>query len=170
VELTLPTGADRVEARLYYQTTSREYIEFLRDEIQGTADTLTSPTPSGLSEAYIVQTDPFFAALRAWGETIWQLWEHNRNVPGAAPILMTEAAYDVPPPGGCIPGLVLSGATVDSAQTFTACDVLTAGPDFHVISPGDLTLRAGARIVLRDGFSVGAGARFRAVIDPGLLP
>jgi len=170
VELTLPTGGDRVEVRLYYQTTSREYIEFLRDEIQGIADTLTSPTPSGQSEAYIVQTEPFFTALRAWGETIWQLWEHNRNVPGATPILMVEADYDVPPSGGCTPDLVLSGTTVDSTQTFTACDVLTAGPDFQVIASGDLTFRAGARIVLRNGFSVGAGARFRAVIDPGLLP
>ena len=29
---TIPAGAARVEARLYYQTTSKEYIEFLRDE------------------------------------------------------------------------------------------------------------------------------------------
>jgi hypothetical protein len=29
---TIPAGAARVETRLYYQTTSKEYIEFLRDE------------------------------------------------------------------------------------------------------------------------------------------
>jgi hypothetical protein len=29
---------------------------------------------------------------------------------------------------------------------------------------------AAQRTDLRDGFSVGAGARFQAVIDPGLLP
>src|SRR5690606_5072096 len=42
VELTVPAGAERVEIRLYYQTTSREYIEFLRDQINGVADTLPS--------------------------------------------------------------------------------------------------------------------------------
>ena len=40
VALTIPAGADAVEVRLYYQTTSREYIEFLRDEINGNGSTL----------------------------------------------------------------------------------------------------------------------------------
>ncbi len=87
VELTVPAGAERVEIRLYYQTTSREYIEFLRDQINGVADTLPS-------EAYIIQNDPFFAQLRAWGDTVWQLWEHNKDVPGAAPVLMVEAVAE----------------------------------------------------------------------------
>ncbi len=33
----IPTGAVRAEARVFYQTTSREYIEFLRDSNQGGA-------------------------------------------------------------------------------------------------------------------------------------
>jgi hypothetical protein len=82
-------GADRVEVRLQYQTTSREYVEFLRDEINGDQNQ-TLP-----STAYIIQTDPFFDQLRAWGDTIWQLWEHNKDLPGAAPILMTEASVDM---------------------------------------------------------------------------
>jgi hypothetical protein len=86
VALTLPSGADLVEVKLYYQTTSREYIEFLRDEINGTGRLTLPPT------AYIAQTDPFFAKLKAWGNTIWQLWTHNMNVPGAAPYLMAQAA------------------------------------------------------------------------------
>ncbi len=93
VDLLLPPGADRVVAQLYYQTTSREFIEFLRDEINGTATTLTSPTPSGESNAYVAQTDPWFAGLAAWGTTIWDLWDHNKDVPGAAPFLMTEAEW-----------------------------------------------------------------------------
>ncbi len=91
VSLTLPAGATRIEARLYYQTTSREYVEFLRDEINGNATSLTSPTPSGEAKAYVAQTDPFFMQLAAWGDTIWQLWEHNKNVPGASPIEMTRS-------------------------------------------------------------------------------
>ena len=90
VELTLPRGADRIEFRLYYQTTSREYIEFLRDEIQGTATTLASPTPSGESNAYVAQSDPFFSRLKAWGSTVWNLWINNKDAPGAAPIPIAD--------------------------------------------------------------------------------
>jgi len=97
VSLTILAGADSVEVNLYYQTTSREYIEFLRDEINGTGNlTLSSPTPSGEPEAYVVQTDPFFNQLSAWGDTIWNLWTHNMNVDGAAPFLMTQATVGAP--------------------------------------------------------------------------
>jgi hypothetical protein len=93
VSLTISPGADRVEVNLFYQTTSREYVEFLRNEITNTGSlTLPSPTPSGEPEAYIIQTDPFFSQLRAWGDTIWQLWTHNMNVDGAAPFLMASAS------------------------------------------------------------------------------
>lgn len=81
----LPAGCDSARIRLYYQTTSREYIEFLRDQINGTGK-LTLP-----AEAYVAQTDPFFAKLKAWGDTIWQLWTNNKDVEGASPVLMAEA-------------------------------------------------------------------------------
>jgi hypothetical protein len=81
----LVAGADRIEISLYYQTTSREYVTFLSDEIDGRASTLPP-------EAYVAQSDPFFAGLKAWGETIWRLWKNNRDQPGAAPILMASAA------------------------------------------------------------------------------
>jgi PKD repeat protein len=94
VSMTIPSGADHITVTLYYQTTSREYVEFLRNEINGTGNlTLSSPTPSGEPNAYIIQTDSFFTQLRAWGDTIWQLWEHNMNVPGAAPFLMNQASW-----------------------------------------------------------------------------
>ncbi|HSO26811.1 MAG TPA: hypothetical protein VLS48_01990, partial [Anaerolineales bacterium] len=68
VTLQLPQGAQRVEINLYYQITSREYMEFLRDEINGEGNlTLSSPTLAGEPEAYIVQTDPHFRQLKAWG-------------------------------------------------------------------------------------------------------
>jgi hypothetical protein len=91
VTLTIAPGADSVQVNLYYQTTSREYVEFLRDEINGTGR-LTLP-----AGAYIIQTDPFFAKLKAWGSTIWQLWTHNMNVPGAAPFLMTSFTVTAAP-------------------------------------------------------------------------
>jgi Dictyostelium (slime mold) repeat len=95
VNLTLPANATRIEVRVEYQTTSREYVEFLRDEINGTATSLTSPTPSGEMKAYVAQTDPFFSQLAAWGNTIWDLWMHNKDVPGAAPIEITRATFVV---------------------------------------------------------------------------
>ena len=91
VSLTILDGADNVEVSLYYQTTSREYIEFLRDEINGTGNLTLNGTGAGGDQAYIIQTDPFFAQLKAWGNTIWELWTHNMNWDGAAPFLMTQA-------------------------------------------------------------------------------
>ncbi len=91
VSVTIAAGADYVEVGLYYQTTSREYVEFLRDEINGTATTLPG-TGAGGDPPYIVQSDPFFNQLKAWGDTIWQLWLHNREVTTAAPFLMVSAA------------------------------------------------------------------------------
>jgi hypothetical protein len=120
VTLTIPAGADYVEVSLYYQTTSREYIEFLRDEINGTGNlTLSSPTPSGEQNAYVVQTDPFFSQLTAWGDTIWNLWTHNMNVDGAEPFLMTSESYSVgePPPPPCeLLAPTLSAATPGHTQ------------------------------------------------------
>ena len=95
VSLTIPSGAARVEVNLYYQTTSREYVEFLRDEINGTGN-LTLP-----SQAYIAQYDPFFSKLRAWGNTVWQLWVNNRNKPGAAPFLMAQSSWGSQPEPVC---------------------------------------------------------------------
>jgi len=101
--ISIPDAAT-VEVNLYYQTTSREYIEFLRDEINGVNKTLYGPDNGGVptlandlglnadpDPAYLIQADPFFADLRAWGDTLWQLWDHNKNVPGGAPFLMTQA-------------------------------------------------------------------------------
>jgi hypothetical protein len=96
--IDIAAGAARIDIALYYQGTSREYIEFLRDEINGNG-ALPSPTPSGEAQAYIIQTDPFFAQLKAWGDTIWSLWEHNHGldgtgpeVPGIVPVLMTQTS------------------------------------------------------------------------------
>ncbi len=89
-------GGDYIEITLYYQGTSKEYVAFLRDEINGTATTLPA-------SAYIVQTDPFFAQLAAWGDTIWQLWEHNHamGVAGIVPFQMAQATVGTPT--GCTP-------------------------------------------------------------------
>lgn len=86
IDLMLPAGADRVEVALYYQTISREYVEFLESEIKGTGTTLP-PT------AYVIQTDPFFSQLKEWGRAIRRIWDRNKDVPGAAPVEMTSAVF-----------------------------------------------------------------------------
>jgi hypothetical protein len=85
ITINKPTGTAYWTATLFYQTTSKEYIEFLRDEINGNANTLSSPTPSGEPQAYIIQTDPFFSNLKGWGNAIWDLWLHNN---GSSPQVM----------------------------------------------------------------------------------
>jgi hypothetical protein len=62
----------------------------------------------------------------------------------------------------------LSAQTVNTAETFEACDTIAAGDGFEVGPSGDVTFRAGRRIVLRDGFSVAAGGSFTAAVDPTL--
>jgi hypothetical protein len=109
VSLTIPTGAESVEVNLYYQTTSREYIEFLRDEINGTGNLTLTETGAGGDAAYIVQTDPFFNQLKAWGDTIWNLWTHNMDVEGAAPFLMAQGTLN--PQQSC----TLDAPNLDSA-------------------------------------------------------
>jgi hypothetical protein len=91
VSLTIIGGADSVEVNLYYQTTSREYVEFLRNEINGSGELTLTGIGAGDDPPYLIQTDPFFNQLAAWGDTIWQLWTHNMNVPRAAPFLMPQA-------------------------------------------------------------------------------
>lgn len=89
VRIPKPPSAAGWTATLYYQSTSKAYIEFLRDEIKGDADSLLGvPPPSGEPTAYILQSDPFFSTLRGWGDAIWDLWLHND---GSAPVAMTTA-------------------------------------------------------------------------------
>lgn len=90
----LVPGADRIEISLNYQTTSREYIEFLYNEINGTSEGTLSGTGAGGNPPYLIQTDSFFTGLSAWGGTIWDLWYSNRNSPGGAPIAITTGQWD----------------------------------------------------------------------------
>jgi hypothetical protein len=100
VAVSKPADTYRWEATLYYQTTSREYVEFLKNEINATGTlTLGSPTPSGETQAYIAQSDPFFASLKGWGSAMYDLWLHNG---GAAPVPMTTLSGGAaPPPPAC---------------------------------------------------------------------
>jgi hypothetical protein len=101
-----PAGAATYAATLYYQTTSKSYIEFLRDEINGDAATLPGPGVEG-DPPYLAQTDPFFSGLKGWGDAIYDLWLHNG---GAAPVAMTSIGEPPAPPVSVDPPLNLAAA------------------------------------------------------------
>jgi hypothetical protein len=44
----------------------------------------------------VAQTDPFFAKLKGWGDTIFQLWDRNKNLDGAKPFKMTQGVWNAP--------------------------------------------------------------------------
>jgi hypothetical protein len=125
-------GASAVEVLLYYQTTSREYMEFLRDEIRGTGHlTLADPSPFTGLPAYRVQSDPFFSQLAAWGDTIWKLWKHGhqRGVLGAAPVLMAQASVGGVTPCAAPTPTLLSAVPGHSQITITWTDEHAGDPD-----------------------------------------
>jgi len=95
VTVSRPAEAAGYTATLYYQTTSKKYIAFLRDQINGSGNlTLPSPTPSGETNAYVAQSDPFFSNLKGWGNAIWDLWLHNG---GSAPVAMATINGELEP-------------------------------------------------------------------------
>jgi hypothetical protein len=64
----------------------------------------------------------------------------------------------------------LADRTMITREVFISCGTLTGGPEFRVETPGDVTFRAAASVVLANGFSVGPGATFAAGLDPSLAP
>lgn len=58
--------------------------------------------------------------------------------------------------------------TVNGAQSWTACDMVTSGDGFRVGAAGSVIFQAKNRVVLRSGFSIASGGSFVAQVDPGL--
>lgn len=134
VVIAKPAGATSWTATLYYQTTSKEYIEFLRDEINGSKPTLSSPTPQGDLTAYVAQTDPFFASLKDWGRAIWDLWLHNG---GSAPVAMATLSSVNANPQPCDPPAAPTGLTATPGKksiklTWTAVSGANAYTVYYV--------------------------------------
>jgi plastocyanin len=87
-----------------------------------------------------------------------------------APLVVVPVELTVLGPCPIDEHLVLEDQTVVGTEIYEACFTITAGPNFVVSATGDLTLRAGQQIILRDGFAVDAGGVFTAEIDPELSP
>jgi len=64
--------------------------------------------------------------------------------------------------------ITLENMTFDATATYIAKDSITAGQNLTVEAAGDVTFRAGDRIVLKPGFTAEAGSQFHAYIDEDL--
>jgi hypothetical protein len=163
--LTLPKPPEAAgwTATLRYQTTSKEYVEFLRDQIAGTGGTLPSPTLVGDATAYVAQSDPFFSSLRDWGRALWDLWLHNG---GSAPMDMARGisspqirGLEMDPAAGFrIRFAALPGRT----YRLQACDDLAAGVWSDV---GPLLEGRGGEAELVDPVASGMERRFYRLIN-----
>lgn len=77
----------------------------------------------------------------------------------AGPVTLTaDVACTADFDGACDPVVDLESQEIGDTQTFAGCDELRAGNGFHVLSGGNVTLRAGGRVVLFSGFAVDSGA------------
>ncbi|MFQ5859166.1 MAG: carboxypeptidase-like regulatory domain-containing protein [Anaerolineae bacterium] len=55
--------------------------------------------------------------------------------------------------------LELSNQTIITTELVEACDTLSVGPNLTVSPTGDLTLRSGGTVILKNGFSVQSGGK-----------
>ncbi|MGB5880762.1 MAG: reprolysin-like metallopeptidase [Thermoanaerobaculia bacterium] len=82
---------------------------------------------------------------------------------------ISNSNFTITPGGRCFGDpVVLTNDTVKGVELFQAADTITAGPNFVVASCGDVTFQAGSTIILKDGFSVESGGRFKAEFVSGI--
>jgi len=89
------------------------------------------------------------------------------------PVPANDSATDVDGiPGACghAEDLDLAGLFIEYVESFIACSSKSGGAGLEVDSAGELTLRAGVSIAIRNGFSVWPGALINVELDPTLAP
>jgi hypothetical protein len=176
VSISIAPGAATVEIVLYYQGTSRDYIEFLRDEINGGPHTTLTGTGAGGDPPYIAQTDPFFDKLRAWGNAIWDLWWHNHGLDGSGKAVegIVPFAMEVVTIGGMQQELLCFDGQDNDGDGLTDC----ADPDCDgfvdgACTTGDgcagtRTCSGGGEICVKDDPTCPGGMACSDYIDKGL--
>ena len=80
VDYALPVGHDRVELTLYYQTTSREYVEALRDDNPN--DVSLPPSPTN----FVAGSSPRYSR----GTMMYEVWQ---NAGKSEPVPMSRLVY-----------------------------------------------------------------------------
>ena len=118
-------------------------------------DKATDPTPVG--------SDRFGTSVAVSGD-VAAIGAPGAGTQGEAVIFALRGpCSDIVPTG-----LVLTSPTVQSTELFEACYTIDAFARFGVGGSGDVTLRAGRRVVLGDGFFVASGGSLVVEIDPAV--
>jgi M6 family metalloprotease-like protein len=118
---------------------------------------VTLKDPSGAWQTASIDLQPY-AGLNIW---LYFYFASNSTANNFAGFYLDDIAV-----WSCFSNEVLNlvNQTIGSQQTFRACDTVTAGQNFNVVSGGDVTFRAGKSIELKAGFAVNSGGAFTAVI------
>ncbi len=127
------------------------------DGDRASADEAANSGGSGASEVI-----DFLAST----EGVWGFVVVNENAESSS--FTFSVASEAPGPCGYPSDRFLDQQTINTTETFAACNTISTGDAFAVDSSGDVSFRAGKSIALGNGFSVANGARFEAIIDPSL--
>ena len=106
-EYTVPVGTRRAEVRLYYQSTSKEFVEFLRDanttntkgqELYDLWTTNGKCPPTTMAQLTVVSTPPTFAGLQTATPAVESATLTWNTASSACPV--TYRVYVAPNSGG----------------------------------------------------------------------
>jgi Zn-dependent metalloprotease len=132
-------------------------------ELQESTDSeFTSPTTfslSGTSRDFshtVASNTTYYYRVRATDSCFGSTYNSDWSETGQTTVTV----------GAC--GLELTDQTVSTTVVHAVCGTIHVGPALAVVSPGDLTLRAGVSVVLRNGVSIDSGATLTIAVDPGL--
>jgi hypothetical protein len=91
------------------------------------------------------------------------------NALGAVPTNLVDGGIQVGAGGSIGPdNLLLENQTVSGIETFEACQTITTGPNFEIVSPAEVSLRAGIQVILGNGTTIGEDVVVTIEIDPAL--
>jgi hypothetical protein len=154
-EVLLTNGNAGREAVLVAEMLLSDEVQFELD-VDGGSNPCGTETPClapGASCTVEVVFTPTQAAL------VGELLSFAGNIPTLAVGLSAKGCAEQP-------FLELDTLTIADTQQREACDWISVGPDVEVVDGGVLTLTAGTRVILKDGFSVLTGGRLAAGVDP----
>lgn len=142
-------AADATTLR-YYQSTNSTISTF---------DVQMSSDPVGALAVAASSPESDVHAINAAGT--WWIGACVDSVPGESnPNNNCSAGVEVEVvEAGCTEAdeVFLDSATIDSTVVWQACTAVYAGPDWTIADPGNVTLRAGESVVLRNGVTVQPG-------------
>ncbi|MGB6363233.1 MAG: RHS repeat-associated core domain-containing protein [Thermoanaerobaculia bacterium] len=113
---------------------------------------------NGLIETREFDQRYFPDSIAVSGDELDRSWVYETDFVGNIEEIRVE--------GVCGQDLLLAGQTLTGTETLETCGEIVAGNSLTIAGGADITFRAGDRIVLDNGFTVEAGAVFRAEIDP----